>query len=150
MTSPIKRQQRQSQSTTARLAGQSLPLHVALAHVIVNLFPQPATPSTQASPQVNCYSATFTSDTLTLVAREVYEVSDVPIEFQDLVEEVNGLVRAEKAGLERANAKLRARGQVIPRERAIAGKEEDWMAVFVSVNPWLGRLEMLTVLGKQL
>jgi anaphase-promoting complex subunit 5 len=130
MGSPTKAHRHPAQASTSRLSEPSLPLHLALAHLIINLFPHLST-TAQSNPQINPYSSRFTSQILTIVAREVYEVLDTPRGFTELSNEVDMLFDKERRALERRNDKLRARGQAVPDDKERAVKNAHWMNDFV-------------------
>jgi anaphase-promoting complex subunit 5 len=134
MSSPTKRYRRPIQAATTRLSEPSLPLHLSLAHILINLFPSMSTPIHGAEPQINPYSATFTDQILTLVAREVYEVLDEARTYRELSKEVDTLLNKEKAAIRRANEKIRARGGTVSQDMTKAEDQEDWMESFVRLN----------------
>lgn len=79
MWSPQKRHRRVGQVSSSRLSEPALPLHIALAWLIVKVFPL----NDEREP-VPIYSANFTSDILQVIAREVFEVRESPKWFYAL------------------------------------------------------------------
>ena len=72
MSSPQNRGKRTAHGGPSRLSEPALPLHIALAWLLVQVFPLDA----EREP-IQTYSATFTASALKIVAREVFEVSTI-------------------------------------------------------------------------
>ena len=144
MSSPQKRTRRFIAGHGRRPSESDLPLHLALAYLLVR-----AHPLGSDGVPINIYSISLTGSILKLVAREILEVSsasgDAPKElteaskvepsastFDLLRRDVEVMVKSECNTIARLNDKVRRRGQVICQDRANAENFENWMNSFVS------------------
>lgn len=107
-----------------------LPLHLALAYILVKAFPNVPGAEGQTTP---VYSTGFISSILTIVSREILEIADTPATYDTLRREVEPLVKRETDRKQRIKQKRRERGLA-------AGDDADdedpeayrWMEQFVS------------------
>ncbi|ORX36306.1 anaphase-promoting complex subunit 5-domain-containing protein [Kockovaella imperatae] len=127
LSSPPKRSRRSNGGVVHRAPEFELPLHLALAYLLVRVHPI----NSEGAP-INIYSAAFISSILQLVAREIYEVGYIARTYDNLKAEVDSLVESECASIARLNEKVRSRGQLIAHDRADAENFESWLETFAT------------------
>lgn len=118
-----------------------LPLHLALAHLLVKSFPLVEQP--QGSPTY--HSAGFISSILTLVSKEVFEVDDTPATYDELRNRVDLMVKKEYGRRDRLRERKRARGIMVEDDADEDSEGYEWMRHFVSMA-----LEASLIVGEEL
>ncbi|ODN80635.1 hypothetical protein L202_02819 [Cryptococcus amylolentus CBS 6039] len=106
-----------------KLHEPALPLHLALAWVIIRVFPI----NLDYQYLSDVYSPGFTHQILQILAREVLEVGSQPATFVSLREETDKLLHDELPQVIKRNEKKRARGLELDLEYEKAEKGESWL-----------------------
>ncbi|KIR69522.1 hypothetical protein I314_00634 [Cryptococcus bacillisporus CA1873] len=105
-----------------RLNEPLLPLHLALAWIIIRVFP--INSDLQSLP---VYSSQFTQKVLHIVAREILDVGSEPATFGSLKTELDRLVKAETIQIIKKNEKKRSRGVHVEHEFEDAEENRSWL-----------------------
>ncbi|WVO20114.1 uncharacterized protein IAS62_001405 [Cryptococcus decagattii] len=121
MSSPHK-QFRLPSHQGRRLNEPLLPLHLALAWIIIRVFP--INSDLQSLP---VYSSQFTQKVLHIVAREILDVGSEPATFGSLKTELDRLVKVETIQIIRKNEKKRSRGVHVEHEFEDAEENRSWL-----------------------
>lgn len=121
MSSPHKQSKLPSHQSR-KLNEPLLPLHLALAWIIIRVFP--INSDLQSLP---VYSLQFTQKVLHIVGREILDVGSEPATFASLKTELDRLVKAETMQIIKKNEKKRSRGVHIEREFEDAEENRSWL-----------------------
>ncbi|OXG15048.1 anaphase-promoting complex subunit 5 [Cryptococcus neoformans Ze90-1] len=121
MSSPHKQSKLPSHQSR-KLNEPLLPLHLALAWIIIRVFP--INSDLQSLP---VYSLQFTQKVLHIVGREILDVGSEPATFGSLKTELDRLVKAETMQIIKKNEKKRCRGVHIEREFEDAEENRSWL-----------------------
>ncbi|KAL0252421.1 hypothetical protein I308_101812 [Cryptococcus tetragattii IND107] len=121
MSSPHKQFKLQSHQGR-RLNEPLLPLHLALAWIIIRVFP-----INSDLQSLLVYSSQFTQKVLHIVAREILDVGSEPATFGSLKTELDRLVKAETIQIIKKNEKKRSRGVHVEHEFEDAEENRSWL-----------------------